>query len=307
MAKDLNSALEAVEMTYAQIKDIADSMLATPFEEPNRIIDNIQYNVESMSIDLLRDFILRLQLAVYSLSELRDRSGIKASCAEAIRKEAYAAAYILKLNTVLWLLNIIAPGLIIAFAVIFQPEIRKLFLKIGQSRWFAFGSRSKHTYVDSVLVAAEMLSKQKRGMLAVFIRHTKVDNYMQSGTRLNADLSSNLLVTIFGMDTPLHDGACFIQGGKLVAAGCFLPLSEVYDIKKTFGTRHRAALGLSELTDAVVLVVSEETGAISLAYDSKLHYDLSMTELTKTLENLLEITPESYNMEDTIDESKPIV
>ena len=152
-----------------------------------------------------------------------------------------------------------------------------------------------------------MLSKQKRGMLAVFIRHTKVDNYMQSGTRLNADLSSNLLVTIFGMDTPLHDGACFIQGGKLVAAGCFLPLSEVYDIKKTFGTRHRAALGLSELTDAVVLVVSEETGAISLAYDSKLHYDLSMTELTKTLENLLEITPESYNMEDTIDESKPIV
>ena len=109
------------------------------------------------------------------------------------------------------------------------------------------------------------------------------------------------------MDTPLHDGACFIQGGKLVAAGCFLPLSEVYDIKKTFGTRHRAALGLSELTDAVVLVVSEETGAISLAYDSKLHYDLSMTELTKTLENLLEITPESYNMEDTIDESKPIV
>jgi hypothetical protein len=94
MAKDLNKALEAVEMTYSQIKDIADSMLATTFEEPNRIIDSIQYNVESMSIDLLRDYILRLQLAVYSLSELRDRSGIKASCAEAIRKEAYAAAYI---------------------------------------------------------------------------------------------------------------------------------------------------------------------------------------------------------------------
>lgn len=94
MAKDLNMALEAVEMTYAQIKDIADSMLAAPFEEPNRIIESIQFNVESMSIDLLRDYILRLQLAVYSLSELRDRSGIKASCAEAIRKEAYAAAYV---------------------------------------------------------------------------------------------------------------------------------------------------------------------------------------------------------------------
>jgi hypothetical protein len=94
MAKDINKALESVEMTYYQIKDIADSMLADSFEEPNRIVNFIQLNIESMSIDMLRDSILRLQLAVYSLSELRDRAGIKASCAEAIRKEAYAANYI---------------------------------------------------------------------------------------------------------------------------------------------------------------------------------------------------------------------
>lgn len=94
MVKDLNKALEAVEMTYSQIKEIADNMLAVPFEEPNRIVEFIQYNVESMSIDMLRDSILKLQLAVYSLSELRDRSGVKASCAEAIRKEAYATSYI---------------------------------------------------------------------------------------------------------------------------------------------------------------------------------------------------------------------
>jgi hypothetical protein len=94
MAKDLNKALEAVEMTYGQIKEIADSMLSGPFEEPNRIVEFIQFNVESMSIDMLRDSILRLQLAVYALSELRDRSGVKAICAEAIKKEAYAANYI---------------------------------------------------------------------------------------------------------------------------------------------------------------------------------------------------------------------
>lgn len=94
MAKDLNKALETVEMTYSQIKEIADSMLAGPFEEPNHIIESIQQNIESMSIDFLRDSILRLQLAVYSLSELRDRSGIKATCAEAIRKEIYAAVYV---------------------------------------------------------------------------------------------------------------------------------------------------------------------------------------------------------------------
>jgi len=217
---------------------------------------------------------------------------------------AYASAVFLHLETLLWIFKIIMPLFLVGFAIVFQPEMRKFFLRIGQNQWFAFGSRSKHSYVDSVLIAADMLSKQKRGMLAVFLRHTKLDDIMQTGTKLNADLSSSLLVTIFGMDTPLHDGACFIQGGKLLAAGCFLPLSEQYDIKKTFGTRHRAALGLSEVSDAVVLVVSEETGALSLAYDSHLHYDLSVKEITKVLENLLEITPDAYNVEDTIDEQK---
>ena len=233
-------------------------------------------------------------------------NGIQIIKAAVIVLLSYALAILLNLDTLLWLLNLAAPVLIVGFAIVFQPEIRKLFLRLGQNQWFAFGSRSKHTYVDSVLIAADMLSKQKRGMLAVFLRHTKLDDVMQTGTRLNADLTSSLLVTIFGMDTPLHDGACFIQGGKLLSAGCFLPLSEQYDIKKTFGTRHRAALGLSEVSDAAILVVSEETGAISLAYDSKLHYDLSINELTKILENLLEITPDANNVEDTIDEHKKI-
>ena len=216
----------------------------------------------------------------------------------------YGLAVLLKLQTILWLMNIIAPALVIGFALIFQPEIRKLFIRIGQNGWFAFGTRSKHTYVDAVLIAAEMLSQQRRGMLAVFMRHTQMEDLMRTGTRLNADLSSSLLMTIFGKDTSLHDGAVFIQGGKLVAAGCFLPMSENYTIKKTFGTRHRAALGLSEVSDAVVLVVSEETGALSLAYDSKLNYDLSVEEVRKILENLLEITSEAQVLEDTVDEHK---
>lgn len=219
---------------------------------------------------------------------------------------AYGVAVLLRLQTLLWLLNVIAPALVIAFALIFQPEIRKLFIRIGQNGWFAFGSRSKHTYVDAVLIAADMLSKQRRGMLAVFLRHTQMENIIQTGTRLNADLSSSLLMTIFGKDTSLHDGACFIQGDKLIAAGCFLPTSDNYTIKKTFGTRHRAALGLSEVSDAVVLVVSEETGALSLAYDAKLNYDLSLSEVRKVLENLLEITSEQQVMEDTIDEHQKV-
>lgn len=219
---------------------------------------------------------------------------------------SYAVAVILQLRTLLWIFSVIAPGLMMAFAIVFQPELRKVFLKLGQAEWFTFGSRAKHSYVDSVLIAAEMLSKQKRGMLAVFMRSTKLDNILSTGTRLNADLSSSLLVTIFGHNTPLHDGACFIQGGKILAAGCFLPVSEQYDIKKTFGTRHRAALGLCEVSDCVVLVVSEETGAYSLAYDSKLHYDLTMDQVTRILERQLDITPDQQIIEDTIDEHKPI-
>jgi len=211
----------------------------------------------------------------------------------------YAFAFLLKLSTLLWILNKLAPGFAIAFAIVFQPELRKVFLKIGQNDFFNFKNRSRHTYVDTAVVAAETLSKLKKG--------TRLDDIMDTGTRLNADISSALLVTIFGHETPLHDAACIVQNGKVLAAGCFLPLSEQYDIKKTFGTRHRAALGLAETTDAVVLVVSEETGAISLAYDSKLHYDLKPAQITKMLENLLEITANQKTIEDTIDESKATV
>ncbi len=217
----------------------------------------------------------------------------------------YTGAMFLNLGTLLWLLNIIAPGLLVGIAIVFQPELRKIFLKLGQGEWFKFGSKSKHTHVEAVLTAAEMLSKQRRGMLAVFIRRTGLKDIAETGVKLMAELSSSLLITIFGHDTPLHDGAVLIQGGRVVAAGCFLPLSENYDIKKTFGTRHRAALGLSEETDAVVLVVSEESGAISLAYDSKLYYDLSQDQLVTTLESLLDLNgstaaPKDIDYEDKI-------
>ena len=120
---------------------------------------------------------------------------------------AYAVALLLHLSMLLWILQKLAPGIVICFAIVFQPELRKVFLKLGQSQWFTFGNRSKHTYVDTVIIAAEMLSKMKRGMLVVFTRHTKIDDIIETGTRLDADLSSALLVTIFGHDTPLHDAA----------------------------------------------------------------------------------------------------
>lgn len=211
----------------------------------------------------------------------------------------YAAAFILKFSTLLWILNALAPGLLISIAIIFQPELRKIFLQIGQSDLFKIGSKPKSSSIVAVVNSAERLSSYRRGMLVVFTRKNTLKDIVESesGTRLDAKISSGLLVTIFGHDTPLHDGAVIIKGNCILSAACYLPLSEQQDIRKTFGTRHRAALGIAEQTDAVVVIVSEETGAISLAYDSKLYYDLSPSEVTKSLERLLGAETESSDAE----------
>jgi diadenylate cyclase len=200
----------------------------------------------------------------------------------------YGIAFLLKLTTLLWILTMLAPGLFIAVAIVFQPELRKIIIRLGQGELFRPDNKPRIGQLEAVVTAAEILSQQRRGALVVFPRRINVKNIIETGTRLNADISSSLIVTVFEFDGPLHDGAMIVQYGRIAAAGCFLPLSEQQDIKKSFGTRHRASLGMSEQSDAVILVVSEETGAISLAVDGKLYYDLSPIEITLKLRELLD-------------------
>ncbi|GHT70391.1 membrane protein [Spirochaetia bacterium] len=200
----------------------------------------------------------------------------------------YGIAFLFKLTTLQWLLTMLAPGLFIAIAIVFQPELRKIFIRLGQGDLFRPDTKPRIGQLEAVVTAAEILSQQRRGMLVVFPRKINIKNIIETGTRLNADISSSLIVAVFEFDGPLHDGAMIIQNSRIAAAGCFLPLSEQQDIRKNFGTRHRASLGMSEQSDAVILVVSEETGAISLAYDSKLYYDLSPLEITRKLKELLD-------------------
>lgn len=199
----------------------------------------------------------------------------------------YAIAFVFRLNTVLWILNTVAPSLLIGVVILFQPELRKIFLKMGQREWFASGGSSRFSQIDAIMNAAMIMSAKRRGMLVVFVRKSDMSEVMATGTRVNADISSSIFQTIFEFDTALHDGAAIVQNGRLMMAGCVLKLSEQQDISKSFGTRHRAALGTAETSDAVVLVVSEESGALSLAYDSKLYYDLEPTVITARLEVLL--------------------
>ena len=200
----------------------------------------------------------------------------------------YGIAYFFNLTTLRWVLTMIAPGLFIAIAIVFQPELRKIFMRLGQGEFFRPNVIVHIGKLDAVVTAAELLSEQRRGMLVVFPRKINLKNITDTGTRINAEITSSLIVAIFQFDGPLHDGSLVIQNGKIIAAGCFLPLSERQDIRKNFGTRHRASLGMAEQSDAVILVVSEETGAISLAYDAKLYYDLSPVEVTRKLKELLD-------------------
>jgi diadenylate cyclase len=200
----------------------------------------------------------------------------------------YVFAALLKLSTLEWLLRSLAPGLLITLAIVFQPELRRIIIRLGQGELFRPDSKGRLGQLEAVITAAEILSSRRRGMLVVFSRRVNIKNTIDTGTRLNADISSSLIVTVFEFDTPLHDGAMIIQNNRIVSAGCLLPLSEQSNIKKSFGTRHRAALGMSEQSDVVIIVVSEETGAISLVVDGKIFYDLSSAEITRKLRELLD-------------------
>jgi diadenylate cyclase len=200
----------------------------------------------------------------------------------------YGFAYIFNLTTLIWILKFLTPGLFIAIALIFQPELRKIIIKLGLTEIFSPSNKPRTGQLEAVVTAAEILSELRRGMLIVFPRRSNINRIIEGGTRINGEISSTLIVTVFQFDGPLHDAAMVIRNGKIAAAGCVLPLSEQQEIRKSFGTRHRAALGMSEESDAVILIVSEETGAISIAFDSQIYYDLSSNEILQKLRSLLD-------------------
>lgn len=233
--------------------------------------------------------ILLLSWLIYRTYKLLIKTqAIQLARGAALLAVVYAVAYFLNLSTLLWILSLLAPGLVIALAIIFQPELRKIFIKLGQGRFFTRGRNPRATQIDAILHAAEILAEKRRGALIAFSRYVALDDLIERATILDSELSSSLLLSIFEFDTPLHDGGVIIRNGRIVAAGCFFPLSQQKDIKQSFGSRHRAALGLTEEADAVVLIVSEETGALSLAYDAKLYYNLGSSVVRKQLVQLIE-------------------
>lgn len=198
-----------------------------------------------------------------------------------------AVAMLLKLNTILWILsNTISVG-IIAVIVVFQPELRKVLEQLGKGKFFtAFARSSEETddkaaqrTVDEIVKAAEKMGSVKTGALILIEQKVPLGDFERTGIPVDAIVSSQLLINIFEHNTPLHDGAVIVRRNRVAAATCFLPLTDSNEVSMELGTRHRAAIGASEVSDAYVIVVSEETGAISLARGGVLYRDLSPEQL----------------------------
>jgi len=180
-----------------------------------------------------------------------------------------------ELVAISWLLNTLLQMFVIAIPVVFQPELRKALEQLGRGSFFTRhpllpGVDKLEQIVEELVRCSQVLSKNRIGALIVLERKTGVQDFVETGIKIDGVVSSEFMVNIFIPNTPLHDGAVIIRGDRVAAAGCFLPLSQNPNIQKELGTRHRAALGLTEITDALVIVVSEETGAISVGIDGAL-------------------------------------
>ena len=192
------------------------------------------------------------------------------------------------LFTVGWIFNNFVGSIIFVIVVIFQNDIRRLLIALGRSPFF-----KKITYVqetlfyDELVNACVVMAKRKTGALIVIEREVGLEEFMEVGVRLDAEVNTELIVSMFQTATPLHDGAVIIREGRIKAAGCVLPLSINDELDKQFGTRHRAGLGITEVTDAISIIVSEEKGFVSYAYKGEIAVEVGAENLKKALKEFL--------------------
>lgn len=198
----------------------------------------------------------------------------------------------MNLHTVNYILNQILAVGVLAVVVLFQPELRRMLDRLGNMRLRSMlGLTKTHQELDPIIsqtvAACEIMSRERIGALIVFAREARLDEYFKTGTQIDGQVSEQLIRNIFFVKAPLHDGAMIIRDGRIAAAGCVLPLSESSRLSADLGTRHRAGVGMSETSDAVVVIVSEETGTISVAVGGMLKRHLAPQTLARLLHNEL--------------------
>ncbi|MGO4946014.1 diadenylate cyclase CdaA [Blautia sp. Sow4_E7] len=202
-------------------------------------------------------------------------------------------AYILKMNTILWIIKNLSTILLTSVVVIFQPELRKMLEQLGQKKIMATilpldsGREVQERFTDKTInelvKACFDMGEVRTGALIVIEQNIRLSEYERTGINMDAVLTSQLLINIFEHNTPLHDGAVLVRGNRIVAATCYLPLSDNMELSKQLGTRHRAGVGISEVSDSLTIIVSEETGQVSVAQNGMLTRGLTSAELRSAL------------------------
>lgn len=190
------------------------------------------------------------------------------------------------LETVNWVVFGLGPVVLIPMFILFQPEIRRAFVRVGQNPLFGMFFRPHSTFTDTIVEATFSLSRDRIGGLIALERQVGLANYVERGVRLDSDVSAELIKSIFFPGTPLHDGAVVIRGQRIVAAGCLFPLTDNPHFSTEMGTRHRAGIGVTEESDAVAIIVSEQTGKVSLALKGAIQQDLDERALRRALEDI---------------------
>jgi diadenylate cyclase len=243
--------------------------------------------LSQLTIRAVIDILVVAAGVYYVLRLLRGAQAVQAAAVVFFIAGFYEIARWARLEIVEWLMRAMAPYAAIALIVLYQAEIRRTLAGLGRNLTLGrfLGSTSGAVF-DDVVLAAEYLSANRVGALIVFERDVSLHTYIESGIPLDAHLSYDLLLAIFKTDSPLHDGAVIIQGNRIAAAACFLPLSLNPAISTQVGTRHRAAMGITEESDAAVVLVSEQTGAISLAMGGAMEFGLTVGQLTDRLAGL---------------------
>ncbi|MBV6493065.1 MAG: Cyclic di-AMP synthase CdaA [Turneriella sp.] len=188
-----------------------------------------------------------------------------------------------QLETLSWLFDSISAYFVIAIILVLQPELRRLFYQIGQARWYRTFIRVQQIPVDEIGGAVKQMSDAKCGALIVLVNKVGLKQFAESGVQIAGSVSKELLVSIFYGKNPLHDGAVIIEGGLVNAAACYLPMSTSREVKRAHGARHRAALGLAEDSDALIIVVSETNGKVSLAFLGGMKENIDQARLRKIL------------------------
>lgn len=200
----------------------------------------------------------------------------------------YLSSQYFSLYTLNWVLDNFLSSILLVIVVIFQDDIRRALTQVGTRPFFGREPRLQGQDLEEIVRAAVSLASKRIGALIVLPRDVGLNQYIEVGTPLDAKVSKELITSIFLTTSPIHDGALVIQHGRIIAAGCFLPLTTNPHVSKTLGTRHRAAIGLTEETDAIVIVISEEEGAISLVREGRITRDVDAGTLRSTLQKLLQ-------------------